>query len=109
MIRVLVVEDSRVAQQFLTHILDSDPEIQVVGTASDGGEAIEAAKRLKPHVITMDVNMPKMDGYNATRRIMETNPTPIVIVTASYDPKEVADMIPMEMGKQNAYVLRFFL
>ncbi len=90
MIRVLVVEDSRVSQQFLAHILGSDPEIQVVGTAGDGHEAIEAAKRLKPHVITMDINMPKMDGYKATRRIMETNPTPIVMVTASYDPKEVA-------------------
>ena len=90
MIRVLVVEDSRVAQQFLAYILDSDPEIQVIGTASDGDEAIEATKRLKPHVITMDINMPKMDGYKATQRIMETNPTPIVMVTASYDPKEVA-------------------
>ena len=90
MIRVLVVEDSLVSQQFLTHILDSDHDIHVVGTASDGDEAIKAAKRLKPHVITMDINMPKMDGYKATRRIMETNPTPIVMVTASYDPKEVA-------------------
>ncbi len=99
MIRVLVVEDSHVAKQFLVHILDSDPEIQVVGTASDGGEAIEAAKRLKPQVITMDINMPKMDGYNATRRIMETNPTPIVIVTASYDTKEVAETFKaMEVG-----------
>ena len=90
MIRVLVVEDSLVSQQFLAHILDSDPDIHVVGTASDGDEAIRATKRFKPHVITMDINMPKMDGYQATRRIMETNPTPIIMVTASYDPKEVA-------------------
>lgn len=90
MIRVLVVEDSLVSQQFLVHVLSSDPDIQVIGTADDGDEAIKAAKRLKPHVITMDINMPKMDGYQATRRIMETNPTPIIMVTASYDPKEVA-------------------
>jgi len=70
--------------------LDSDPDIHVVVIASDGDEAIKAAKRLKPHVITMDINMPKMDGYKATRRIMETNPRPIVMVTASYDPKEIA-------------------
>jgi len=90
MIRVLVVEDSLVSQKFLTHTLDSAPDIHVVGTASDGDKAIKAAKRLKPHVITMDINMPKMDGYKATQRIMETNPTPIVMVTASYDPKEIA-------------------
>jgi len=90
MIRVLVAEDSPVAQQFLVHILSSDNEIQIVGTASDGDEAVEAVKRLKPHVITMDINMPKMNGYQATRRIMESNPTPIVMVTASYDQKEAA-------------------
>ena len=90
MISVLVVEDSLVAQQFLVHILDSDPDIQVVGSARNGNEAIKAVERLKPVVITMDINMPGMDGYSATKKIMETNPTPIIMVTASYDQKEVA-------------------
>ncbi len=89
MIKVLVVEDSFVVRENLKYILEMDPGIQVVGMANDGQEAIEAAKRLKPDVITMDINMPKMNGFLATRRIMETCPTPIIIVSASWDPDEV--------------------
>lgn len=89
-IRVLVVDDSPVAREFLVHILSSDPKIQVVGTASDGEEAIETVVHLKPDIITMDIHMPKMDGYEATRKIMETHPIPIVIVTGSQSVKEVA-------------------
>ncbi|MFZ3385160.1 MAG: chemotaxis-specific protein-glutamate methyltransferase CheB [Candidatus Methanoperedens sp.] len=89
-INVLVVEDSPVARELLVHILSSDPGIQVIGTANNGEEAITATKRLSPDVITMDIYMPKMDGYEATRRIMEIQPTPIVIVTASPSIKEVS-------------------
>jgi two-component system chemotaxis response regulator CheB len=90
MINVLIVEDSAVVREFLTYILDSDPDIHVVGTAHNGEEALEAVKRKKPDVITMDINMPKMNGFEATRRIMETHPMPIVIVSGSWDTKEVA-------------------
>ena len=89
-IRVLVVDDSRVVAEFLTHVLNSDPQIQVVGTASDGREALEAVERTKPDVITMDIHMPRMDGFEATRRIMETYPTPIVIVSGTASIHEVA-------------------
>jgi two-component system chemotaxis response regulator CheB len=89
MIEVLVVEDSPVAREFLVYILDSDPEIKVVGIATNGKRALEALKDIKPGVITMDIHMPEMDGFEATRRIMQTSPTPIVIVTASLDPREV--------------------
>jgi two-component system chemotaxis response regulator CheB len=87
-IEVLVVEDSPVIREFLVHILNSDPEIQVVATAGNGEEALEAVVRHKPQVITMDVHMPRLNGLEATRRIMETNATPIVIVTGSSDPAE---------------------
>ena len=90
MIRVLVVEDSATVREFLLHILRFDPEIEVVGTAETGEEALDAVGRVKPDVITMDVHMPKMNGLDATRRIMETHPTPIVIVSGTADITDTA-------------------
>ena len=88
-IKVLVVEDSPVAREFLAYILTSDPAIRVVGTANNGVEALETVRQKKPDVITMDIHMPMMDGFEATRKIMETFPTPIVIVSGSSGGKEV--------------------
>lgn len=90
MIKVLVVEDSHVIQELLVRILRSDPAIEVIGRAADGSEAIDFLAREKPDVITMDIHMPHMDGLEATRRIMETLPVPIVIVSANWNPDEVA-------------------
>lgn len=89
MIKVLVVEDSPVAADLIAHILSSDPEIAVVGKARNGLEAIDFLGRHKPDVVTMDIIMPKMDGLEATRRIMETSPIPIVVVSASLVREEV--------------------
>jgi two-component system, chemotaxis family, protein-glutamate methylesterase/glutaminase len=90
MIKVLVVDDSPVVREFLVHILSSDPVITVIGTAGDGEEALDIVRRQRPDVITMDIHMPKMNGLDATRLIMETDPTPIVIVSGTEDPSEVA-------------------
>lgn len=90
MIRVLVVEDSPTVRDFLLQILCSDPVIEVIGTAESGEEALEAVERTRPDIITMDVHMPKMNGFDATRRIMETRPTPIVIVSGAEDAMDTA-------------------
>ncbi len=89
LIRVLVAEDSPTARDLIVHVLDEDPAIRVVATAGSGPEAIEAAARCRPDLITMDIAMPGMDGYEATRRIMEASPVPIIIVTGSTTLKEV--------------------
>jgi two-component system chemotaxis response regulator CheB len=81
MIKVLIVENSLVMQQLLKNAISSDPMLTVAGVASDGEEALEAVKELRPDVIAMNWQMPKLDGLEATRIIMETTPTPIVIVT----------------------------
>jgi two-component system chemotaxis response regulator CheB len=90
MIRVLVVEDTPVVQEFLVNLLNSDPRIQVVGTASNGEEALDAVAQKRPDIITMDVHMPKLNGLDATRRIMETYPTPIVVVSGSSNLREAS-------------------
>jgi two-component system, chemotaxis family, protein-glutamate methylesterase/glutaminase len=99
MIKVLIVEDSAVVRELLTYILSSDPDILVIGTANNGEEAVKVVRDKTPDIVTMDINMPKMDGLEATRIIMETTPTPIVIVSASWDTKEVKKTFQaMEVG-----------
>ncbi len=106
MIKVLIVEDSKVVQEFLAHIFTSDPSIQVVGVADNGEEALDAVKQKRPDVITMDIHMPKVDGFEATRAIMETVPTPIVIVTGSLRAKELASTFRAVEAGALAVVLR---
>jgi len=83
-IQVLIVEDSSVVRELLIHILHSDPQIRVVGSVESGEEALKEVRRLRPDLITMDVNLPRMDGFETTRRIMEEIPTPIIIVSAAW-------------------------
>ncbi len=90
MIRVMIAEDSLVMREYLTHLINQQPDMEVVGVASNGAEAVQAVKQLKPHIVVMDSNMPVLDGFRATRQIMEETPTPIVIASASLSPQELA-------------------
>ena len=81
MIKVLVVDDSQTVRDFFVHLLRKDPAIESVATARDGVEAIDAVRSLKPDIVTMDLHMPRMNGAQAIRQIMQSDPTPIVVVT----------------------------
>ena len=99
MIRLLVVEDSKTVQKALVAAFEADPQLRVVGVAESGEAALCAARSLKPDLITMDINLPGMDGFQATRAIMSSCPTPIVIVTGKLDPRDSATLFRvMEAG-----------
>lgn len=103
MIRVLIAEDSAVAREFLAHLINSQPDMQVMGKARNGVEAVAAVKSLRPDIVVMDSNMPVLNGFGATRQIMTEVPTPIIIVSASLRPEEVSTTFKaMEAGALTA-------
>lgn len=82
MINILIVDDSPTEVALIEHIINSAHDMAVIGVAKNGQEAIELTKKLKPDLITMDIQMPVMDGLSATRMIMAQNPTPIVVISS---------------------------
>src|ERR1700739_4597562 len=97
-IRVLVVDDSTFMRKVLENIFNSDDQMQVVGSAKDGREAVSLAESLKPDVITMDINMPHVDGLQATAELMTTNPRPIVIVSSESKEGAASTLRSLELG-----------
>ena len=91
-IKVLIADDSPVMRLLLVQVLSADPGIQVIGAVNDGLAALDflSAGDSRPDVVVMDIHMPRLDGFEATRRIMETQPLPIIICTATSDPQELA-------------------
>lgn len=81
-IKILVVDDSLLMQKILIDLLQSDPQISIIGTARDGEEALSKIANLHPDVVTLDIEMPRMNGLTAVRKIMETNPLPVVMISA---------------------------
>src|ERR1700720_2290461 len=96
--RVLVVDDSAFMRKVLETIFNADAQLQVVGHAKDGREAVSLAESLKPDVITMDINMPHVDGLQATAEIMTTNPRPIVIVSSESREGAASTLRALELG-----------
>jgi len=96
--RVLIVDDSAFMRKVLETIFSADSQLQVVGHAKDGREAVSLAESLKPDVITMDINMPHVDGLQATAEIMTTNPRPIVIVSSESREGAASTLRALELG-----------
>jgi DNA-binding NarL/FixJ family response regulator len=87
-IRVMLVDDQRLMREGLRILLDMEPDLEVVGEAGDGREAVESYPRLLPDVVLMDVRMPEMDGVEATRRILTHHPQARVVILTTFDDDE---------------------
>lgn len=96
--KVLIVDDSAFMRKVLETIISSDDQLQVIGQAKDGREAVTLAESLKPDVITMDINMPHVDGLQATAQIMISNPRPIVIVSSESREGASSTLKALELG-----------
>src|SRR5258707_6121071 len=97
-VRLLIVDDSAVMRKVLETIPTSDPQLQVIGHAKDGREAVALNQSLKPDVISMDISMPHVDGLQATAQIMTTNPRPIVIVSSESKDCAASTLKALELG-----------
>jgi len=109
-IRLLVVDDSAFMRKALTMMLESDPSIKVIGTARDGQEGVEKVRLLKPDLVTLDIEMPRMDGLTALREIMDKTPVPVMMVSSISTEGAQATLDALELGavdfipKQMSYV-----
>jgi two-component system chemotaxis response regulator CheB len=97
-IKALVVDDSHLICQMLTEILNSDPAIEVVGVANDPFDAREKIKLLKPDVLTLDIEMPKMDGVTFLRNLMRLHPLPVVMVSSLTEKGADVTLQALELG-----------
>lgn len=97
-IKVLVVDDSAVVRQSLSAILEADPEIEVMGTAADPIIAVKKIMREVPDVITLDIEMPRMDGLTFLRKIMAQRPIPVVVISSLTTKGTEAAMKALEYG-----------
>jgi two-component system chemotaxis response regulator CheB len=100
----MIVEDLATTREMLVYALASEVDIEIVAVAKDGAEAVAMAGKLKPDIILMDINMPVLNGYEASQKIMEENPTPILLMSATWDIKEVKQIVKsMHIGVLGVY------
>jgi two-component system chemotaxis response regulator CheB len=109
-IKILVVDDSAFMRKAITIMLESDPQLKVIGTARDGVEGVEKVQLLKPDLVTMDIEMPRMDGLTALREIMQKHPVPVMMVSSLTTEGARATLDALDLGavdfipKQMSYV-----
>ncbi len=96
--RVLVVDDSSFMRRFISDIIQADKELQVVGTAINGIDAVEKTRELRPDVVTMDIEMPEMDGLAALENIMHLFPTPVIMLSSRTKVGADATLKALELG-----------
>src|SRR5262249_9792677 len=97
-VRVLIVDDSALMRKLLADLLRTEPGIDVVGTSRDGFEAIEMAGRLKPAVVTLDVEMPGMSGLEALPALLEAHEVPVLMVSALTQEGAAVTLEALELG-----------
>lgn len=88
-IRVMIVEDSPTVRELLIHIINQDPRLEVAASVDSGEKAIRIISRVRPDVISMDIRLPGMTGFEATQKIMQIQPTPIVVISASVEKEDL--------------------
>lgn len=98
MINVLVVDDSAFMRKAMTKMLESDPNIHVVGVARDGEEGVKLVKHLEPDVVTLDVEMPRMGGLEALKEIMTNTPTPVVMISSLTEEGAPVTLDALDLG-----------
>jgi chemotaxis response regulator CheB len=91
-VKVVLVEDSIVALEVLERLLNSSPDIDVVGTARDGAEALRVINQTKPDVICTDLQMPTMDGLEFTQKLMAQNPLPVLVISNAVHPNDIENI-----------------
>ncbi|MFQ6370341.1 protein-glutamate methylesterase/protein-glutamine glutaminase [Shewanella sp. YIC-542] len=106
-IKVLVVDDSGFFRRRVSEIVNQDPELEVIGQAANGLEAVRMAAELKPNVITMDIEMPVMDGITAVRKIMQSTPTPILMFSSLTHEGAKATLDALDAGALDFLPKRF--
>ena len=97
-VKILIVDDSAFMRKSIEIMLSEEPDFEIIGKARDGQEAVDLVPKLRPDVITMDIEMPKMDGLSAVRKIMAKNPTPIIMVSSLTTEGAEATMKALEYG-----------
>jgi two-component system, chemotaxis family, protein-glutamate methylesterase/glutaminase len=109
-VRVLVIDDSAFMRKAISIMLESDPEIEVIGMAHNGEDGLEMVKNLKPDLVTLDIEMPRMDGLTALKHIMKENPTPVMMISSLTTDGASATLEALSLGavdfipKQLSYV-----